>query len=240
MINQCKIQSFLTLIVMLAMLSTNASCQKTREKDDVLVTETEAAEIAETAVAERSAGVAQATTESTEMIASSSQVCGSTHDTTFQASKTMGAVSYNQQSQLHWSIQCTNLIPQTAQLTLTGNGNFTSNHWDGDNQASGTMTITGLQPQSTTYNASGTYTRTGNLTGDLRNSNPTFNCVTTVTLANLTISKSSQQITAGSGTVTVTASGAGGQSTTLTGTLTFNGDGTATVVINGHTRTFTL
>ncbi len=85
---------------------------------------------------------------------------------------------------------------------------------------------------------SDSYTLIGQATGNLRQTDPTLNCVTTRTLTNLMVNKSTYVITGGTATAQVTVTNGSGSTKTVSGNLTFNGDGTVTVVINGRSHTF--
>lgn len=228
-------------LALLAVLFVLSACRKDGEVVAELLTASEAAEITESAVSERTAGATLPTIDMTELLASIPQTCNTPGDTTIQKSNAFGAASYSCTFNLSWLLHCNNAgIPQSADVDVSGNGTFASAHWSGADQTTGELTITGIAPSATDYVVSGAYSLTGNLTGNLRRTDPTLDVQTTVTLANLTVRKSDYQITDGDGTVSVTASNGQGQSQTLTGTLVFNGDGTVTVTVNGHTHTFPI
>lgn len=218
-----------------------SSCRKNAEEIAALLEDSEAAEILESNVAERSAGATMPTIDMSQIIESYLQNCGIPGDTTLQRSRTTGAVTYNYTFNLGWVLHCSSLnVPQSADITIGGNGSFNTQRWAGADAASGTLTLTGLNPQATAYLFNGAYTLEGDLTGSLRKSNPTLHCTTTLNLTDLSIRKSDNQISGGTGTAVITATNGKGQSETLNGTLVFNGDGTVTVTVNGHVHTFPI
>lgn len=233
---------FLSVFVFFASaLAFLSSCRKSTEEIAALISESEAAEIVETAVADRTAGLTMPTVDMAQIIDNSLENCGVPGDTTLQKSNSGANAAYNYTFGLEWLIHCNDLgIPQDANVEVNGNGSFSTNRWSGNDLATGALTFTGLNPQATAYIVNGSYTLTGDLTGDLRRIDPTFNCTTTITLTDLSISKSTYNITGGAGTVQVTGANGQGNTRTLDGTLTFNGDGTVTVVVNGHSHTFQL
>lgn len=236
--NTSKNHLFLLFAFAMAVCSVLSSCKKDPEEVIELLSETEAAEIAENALSDRTAGAEMPTVDVAKLIESSLGSCGVPGDTSFQKSKA-GPVSYNYTFDLGWVVNCNGLnIPQNASVTLKGNGSFGTARWDGATQGSGTLTFTGLGLSDPNYIANGTYTAKGDLTGDFRNTDPTLNCTAEIALSGLTISKTTYKVTGGTGTIKITASNAKGQSKTLNGTLVFNADGTATVTINGHSHTF--
>jgi hypothetical protein len=214
------------------------SCKKDPEEIAALLSETEASEIAETAISDRTAGATMPTVDVAKLVESSLGNCGVPGDTSFQKSKS-GTVSYNYKYDLGWVVNCNNLnIPQNATVTIKGNGNFGTARWDGATQGDGNLTFTGLGLSDPNYIANGSYTISGDVTGDFRKVDPTLTCKTEVTLTGLTISKSTYKITGGTGTLKITATDGKGRTETVNGTLVFNADGTVTVTINGHSHTF--
>jgi len=215
------------------------SCKKDPEDIQALISDAESAEIVETAVAERSAGVTVSTEDMAEMLASLS--CGQPGDTSLQHSGSVGPASYSGTFDLGWLVTCSNLgVPQSAAFSLDGATSFTATRWAGSGTGTGDLTATGLNPAATAYIFDGAYTSSRNLTGNLRVVDPTISTTTQITLTALTIRKSDKVITGGTGTVVITATNAQGSSRTLNGTLVFNGDGTATVTVNGYSHTFDI
>ena len=239
--NNRKNLLLLNLALLTAALTFFVSCKKSGEEVAELLSESEAAEIAETAISDRSAGMVMPTIDATQIIENQLDNCNVPGDTSFQKSNSNAYATYNYSFGLEWLLTCNNLgIPQSATVEMSGNGTFSTARWEGSDTATGNLTLTGFSPQAPTYLVNGSYTLTGDLTGDLRRVDPTFDCTTDITLTNLSISKTTYDITGGTGTVTVTATNGQGNTRTLEGTLVFNGDGTATVTINGHTHTFPL
>jgi hypothetical protein len=239
--NNRKIQVILPVILFVSALAFFASCRKSADDIAELISESEAAEIVETAVSDRTAGTTMPIEEAAKILESQLGNCNVPGDTSFQKSNSGTYATYNYTFGLGWLVTCNNLgIPQSASVDVSGNGSFSTARWSGRDSTDGILTFTGLSPQETAYLVNGSYTLVGDLTGDFRHVDPTFDCTTVITLTNLSISKSTYDITGGSGTVTVTATNGMGNTRTLNGTLTFNGDGTATVVVNGHSHTFPL
>lgn len=239
--NDRKNQTLFAFALLFATFVLPVSCRKSAEEIAALISESEAAEIVETAVSDRTAGMTMPTVDVAQIISNSLNSCGIPGDTTLQKSNNGALGSYNYTFGLEWLVTCTPLgVPQSATAEVNGNGTFSSGHWAGNDQTTGTLTFSGLSPQETAYLVEGSYTLEGDITGDLRRVDPTFNCTTTISLSGLSISKTTYDITGGSGTVQVTGTNGQGNTRTLNGTLTFNGNGTVTVVVNGHTHTFPI
>lgn len=230
-------QIFLLLLV----TSFFPACKKDNENPAELLTEAEAAELVEAAASERTAGLGQTTSIMTGILANPGDFCGQTNDTSFQRSQSIGPVTYFAGYDIQWTVNCNNLnVPQNAQVDLTEVRNFSSTRWDGAGAGSGDLTVSGLNPSSTACTFNGAYATNGQLTGSIRQSHPTFSCITQFDLANLAVRKSDGAITSGSAVVSITATASNGTTQTLSGTLVFNGDGTATVTIQGYSYTFGL
>lgn len=239
--NNRKTQTLAILALFAVPFALITSCRKSAEEIAALVSESEASEIVENAVADRTAGMAMPTVDMARIIDAYLNNCGVPGDTTIQKSNNGALASYNYTFGLGWLITCNGLgIPQSAAVDITGNGTFSTAHWAGNDQATGNLGFTGLSPQEPAYLVNGTYTLQGDVTGDLRRVDPTFNCTTTISLNGLGISKSSYEITGGTGTVQVTGTNGQGNTSTLNGTLAFNGDGTVTVTVNGHSHNFPI
>lgn len=231
------------MLLTLALLTTTIllACRKNAEEVVDMLSNAEAAEIVENAVASRSAGAAMPAEEMAKMLESDLGDCGIPGDTSFQRSSTAGPVAYNYLFNLNWLINCNNVgIPQDAQVGVAGNGTFNTQRWSGNDVTTGSLHFAGLNPQATAYTVNGSYALDGGLTGNLRNLDPTLDVEITVDLTDLTIRKSDRFITGGTGTVVIVATNARGRTETVNGTLVFNGDGTATVMINGFSYSFPL
>ncbi len=226
-------------LLFFAALATLTSCRKDPEEIAELLTNSEATEIIEDAVANRTAGLTAPTIDAAAIIDTYLSSCGVPGDTSINKVKTSGVATYDYTFNMDWLVTCSNLgVPQSANVGIQGNGDYTSPHWVGNEATIGNLSFTGLSPQEASYVANGSYELRGNLTGSLRKLSPSFNCVVALDLTNLILDKSTYKITGGSGVATVTASTANGQTKTLAGTLVFNGNGSATVEVNGYEHTF--
>jgi hypothetical protein len=215
------------------------ACRKNAEEVIELLSDSEAAEIIETAVSDRSAGFTLPTVDMAQIVETYLQNCGTPGDTTLTKSASSPAASYSMNCQLNWLVNCSALgVPQDATLDLNGNGNFSTTRWNGTGQSTGNLVMGGLAPGATNYTLNGTYSLNGTITGNLRRIDPSFNCQVVMTLSALTLDKTTYQINGGNGTAVITAQTANGTPQTINATLVFNTNGTVTVTVNGHTHTF--
>ncbi len=165
--------------------------------------------------------------------------CGVAGDTAYVLTRNIGAATYNRNFSMTWLVNCSPLnIPLDATFKVNGGGTFTGVNWTGETTCAGDLAFTGLGSQATDYIASGSYQYAGTLTGSLRRSDPSVTCDATLSLTNLNINKTSQQITGGTGTATVKATAASGETITVIASIVFNGNGSVTVNVNGRERTF--
>ncbi|MFN0037175.1 MAG: hypothetical protein ACKVUS_19125 [Saprospiraceae bacterium] len=226
-------------LLFFAALAALTSCRKDPHEVIELLSNSEATEIIEDAVASRTAGFTAPTVDAAALVETYLNSCGTPGDTSINKTKSSGVATYDYTFGMDWLVTCSNLgVPQSANVGIAGNGDFASPHWTGTEATIGDLTFTGLSPQEAAYTVNGSYDLAGNLTGSLRNVSPSFDCTVALELTNLTMDKSTYKITGGGGTATVTASTANGQTKTLNGTLVFNGNGSATVTVNGHEHTF--
>lgn len=229
----------IALFVLIAGSLSLTSCRKDAEDIQAILSNSEAAEVMEIMITERTAGMTTPTIDMAALIESVDITCGVTGDTAYTLTKSVGATTYSRNFNISWLVTCNNAnIPQSVDFDVDGSGTFTGLNWTGSTTSTGEMAFTGLGVQATDYNASGSYQYTGTFTGDLRRTDPSVNCVADLTLTNLVINKSTQQITGGTGTAKLTATSASGQTATFNVTIVFNGNGSVTVEVNGHSRTF--
>lgn len=234
-------QNQMFLIALFAMAFVWLSCQKSADEIADLLSSTEAAEIVESAVSERSGGSTMPTVDMAKLLETYLNNCGVPGDTSLSRTKTAGPVTYTYNFDLGWLVTCNNLnIPQSAAVTVAGNGSFSVAHWSGQDATTGNLTFTGLQPSATAYIVNGTYNLDGDITGNLRKTDPSLECTTAMTLKDLNIRKSDYVVTGGTGTAVITASNGKGRTATINASFVFNGDGTVTVTVNGYTYTFPL
>jgi hypothetical protein len=237
-LSDMKINSIFLLFFAFISLITFTNCTKSAEEIKSLVTNSEAAEIIETAVSDRSGGTTISTTEITRIIESFLDDCGIPGDTTLQKSKT-GAVSFQYTATLDWLVNCNALkVPLNATVNINGNSTFSVTRWSGSEVGRGTLTLTGLAPSQPDYIINGTYKISGEATGKLRKSDPTLSTVIDLGLKDVTVNKKTSTITGGDGSAKITLTSPSGDTQTINATLAFNVDGTVTITVNGHTHTF--
>ena len=165
--------------------------------------------------------------------------CGVAFDTAVSYNYT-GSISASYNSQWSYLMSCTGPIPQSLSLTGSYTGNFATPRLQSNNSGSRTWVLTGLDLLTTTpYVFNGSFSRTGSHTSLVRN-RYTYTVNMNISVTNLTVSKTTYQITGGTGTVAVTGQVSNGNNYTFNGDIVFNGNNTATLTINGSTYTINL
>jgi hypothetical protein len=167
--------------------------------------------------------------------------CGQTKDTSFVKSATSpdGKYSYTHTRKWTVTLNCDDQQkPVSLVWTGTHNGSFDAPRMSGSGTGTRNWTLTGFGPDlSQPLLLNGTISRNGTRTSKVRNK-LTFETSVNHTYTDVTIDKTSDRITGGSGTVTAVINVSNGTTKTYNGTVVFNGDGTATLTING--RVFTI
>jgi hypothetical protein len=228
--------SFLTVVTLIG----TTSCRRADEIRQLL-SESEAAEIIETMIAERSGGVTNPIEVALISINAYRNNCGELGDTTFSRAKTTGLYTYDAAFTTSWKINCNSQgFPTDASSATSTNSNFTTPNWEGQETSSGNMAVTGLNSSASSYVANGSWNASSELTGDLRNVDPTITCTTVLKLDNVSYKKGTYSIEGGTGTAVITAKNGRGDEKILEAAITFNGNNTFTVKVNSFTYTFDL
>lgn len=137
-----------------------------------------------------------------------------------------------------WDVSCNLLgIPQTLVFSSTRNGSYTGTRLQYTGTGNTDLSVGGLELAATAFTLNGSHTFTGTHTWVLRSRSvsTTFNS----TMSAVTIDKTTQEITGGTGTFTLTAVGTD-NTVSYDGTIVFLGGGSATVTINGTAYTISI
>ncbi len=227
------------LLALFSAITFFSACKKDPEEVIELLTNSEAAEIIEDAISNRTAGITLPAIDAAQIIEMYLNSCNVPGDTTLHKDKAGGVATYDYTFNLDWLLTCSNLnVPQSAKVDIAANGSFTSPHWTGTEATAGNLIYTGLNTQEPAYLINGSYDLNGNVTGSLRNVSPALTCVVKLNLTNLSLNKSTLKIETGSGTAKVIATSANGETKTLNGSFTFTGNNSVEVVVNGYTHSF--
>ena len=210
-------------------------------KDDdeatVPIDNEEAAEMIATSLSSESGGltvaVADAASNTTENGGGRKATCGYTESMDASRSNPTGSsVIYNYTFHYDYALNCTNALPTEMVVNLTYSGSLDAPRISTQNSGTGNLSVKALDYTYENYSITGSYDRTGSFVSKVRDKN-TSNSTLDFTLTDVTVDKSTRQITGGTATVTITGSVTGKGTFTFTGSLVFEGDQSATLDLNG-------
>lgn len=221
-----------------------ASCKDNEDTTDAVTTD-DAAEIVTGTVSSDSYGLvstiddASTTAESKGVYTETPTIsCGQTYENNFSQAQVTNYYSYNYNINDSYLLQCSTLgIPQTFTYTHNMTGTYSTARLGSNDSANSNLVISGISPQSQNITVNGSYDRNGTQTFKTHSKN--MESTVNMTLANLSVNKSTQTIISGTGTVSIEAK-SDNKKYTFTGSITFNGNETATLIINGISYTINL
>lgn len=254
----------LTLIVPVLLFMV-VSCKKSSNTNSTnqSVTSDEAADMAASAVASNSFGLASIadnvgvnaqtlTSVGTGSQAANSigtnvvrQACGTTLSDSISNSGSSSSVTFNYFFKFVRTLNCNaSSQPDNLVNTITFKGSFDGPRLTSADAGSSSITIAGLTANATNFVINGTYNRKGSFTSKVGNK-ATGSSVVDIKVTNLTLSKPARAILSGNATITVSGT-AGANTFSYSGTIVFNGNnqatltvGTTVYVINLLTGTYT-
>jgi hypothetical protein len=224
-----KIQAIMVLSLFLAAVS----CKKTADPGATTgVTTDQVAAISAGSLSLASDGLATNSNDISSDALSNDQGCGTTVSDSTTKSGTSNNVNYNYWSKYTKTLTCNQSNEHdNIVYVLSLNGSYQGPNVSSTDTATSTFKIAGFTSFAQSFVINGEYKRTGKFTsnvGDKVSGTSSIDIVVT----NLTVSKTTKNITGGTATITIAITTTKGTSN-FNGPLTFNGDGTATLVING-------
>ena len=224
---------------MLLIVTSFSSCRK--EEEEAPITTDDAADVVTYAMQKSSGGYASESEEAAAYMTDAdlqtttpTLQCGIPFDSTVTLNYSTSNVTASYTLSWDLLLSCNNQnVPQSLSFNSPYSGSYSGPLMSSSNTGNLTWTVTGLgSGSSTPYSFSGTFTRNGSHTSNVRNKT-TFSSDLQVTVTAVTIDKVTQHITGGTGTVSLNCQTSTGKSYTFTGTIVFNSNGTATLTING-------
>jgi hypothetical protein len=236
-------KSTIMLLLVLGMFS----CKKDNSATTALTSD-QAADMASSALASNSGGVASMSDDISANAASVTsvggktinavgtssvtQACGTTLSDSATYAGTTSAVTFNYFAKYTHTLNCnTDEQPDNIVNTLTYNGTFSGPRISTTATGTANATISGLTVSANSFVINGEYKRVGSFVSKVGNL-ATGNSNIDIVITNLTLAKPARTISSGTGTFSV--SGVAGKITyNFSGNITFNGDGTATLAVTG-------
>ena len=210
-----------------------ASCSQDDEPTEEVVTEVESAEDIGATLADDLVPVVEDANDLSVKASSDGRTyevkaCGVDYDTTF--SRSYSGVYVTSQATFTYAYQlvCNGAIPSTLNLEAASSGTRTTERLTSQGSITSELIVTGVQPSSTSFVVNGELSRTGSVTGE----NKSFNSTSQLTITDLTLTKSTQQIASGTATVTYAGSTSAGNSVSRTASVTFLGGNEAELTLN--------
>lgn len=237
-----KLNLFLTVACILLI----TSCS---EDDSTAVIDTEeVADLVGSSLASSSSGVTAVASDATSAAESGVEnaggrirTCGVEETASYVRTNPGGSsITYNYSLAYSYLLSCTTSnIPQSFSATLNYSGAFESTRVKSDNTGTADLTVGTLEDSFTTFEINGKFVRTGTFESKVRNLTKSTSTIE-FTLSELTVSKSSQQITGGTATATITGSVSGKGNFSKTATVTFLGNLQGEITIDGTTYSVNL
>ena len=220
------------LIVAGIMLNTT-SCKKNSAKTNntaaVTVTEADAAQFTTDAVSPSSGGMANQLSGATSLYATTALSCGVHKDSVISITSQSGAIpSYQYTFNWDFMLNCNGQVPTNITFNYTGKGGYNGLHMSASDTSNAQFVLTGA---SSSYLLTANYTRTGTVTSKIAKQY-TFRSILNIQSSNISIDKTTHEISAGTATAIFVATSTSGKKSTFTGTITFLGNKKATLVIN--------
>ncbi len=218
------------VIVALLLIGSAISCKK--ETTDDSLTEADAVELATNAVIPTSGGLALQVSSSLNVYKTTTLSCGVAKDSTITKSSAIGAtLAYNYSLKWNYLLTCSGLVPSQLALDFTGSSSYDGLRMSSKDNSTGDFVLTGLPVSTNSYLLAVNYSRTGTQTSKIKRSY-SFESTVNIKSTNISIDKSTLQVSSGTATVSITASSTSGKSISFDGTLTFLGGNKATLVLS--------
>ena len=244
-----KIRNLLLVgIITLSGMLIFTSCNKDDEPvaDDLSATETEAAEMVASSLADGTSGTASdietAAALANEAVGYESNLksattngkslsCGESADTTMVTAGT-GVITYNNTKTYNYMLECDTLgNPVMLDMSFTYDGEFDAPRLASTHSVSGNFEITQIEYTSDMYLINGTWQRSGGFESKIRNQ-ASRQATIQFELVNVAVEKEPKEID--NGTIHFSISGSSGRgSFSYEGTITFTGNREATIEISG-------
>jgi len=217
-----------------------SACKKNKEP---VISNDEAADVVETTVSTKDAGVSDDYTEMSKIVVEDYALyqsnCSYTDDTSYSVTQNTGVRTYDMDMTLSWTVDCTGGQANSVIFDYNKTGTYNGPRLTRTGKSSGQLTFTNIAPTETYLIANGTLTANGTSDFSVQGTDKSLSTVTTFTLSNLHVDKTTYEITEGTATVNLEATGED-DSLTLTGSVTFLGSGQATITINGTSYTIDI
>lgn len=202
------------------------------------LTEEEAVELIEASLQTRTGGLHQVATMYSENITAAislNELCNTLQEDTFPYTYEGNLITADRLINLSYNVSCNFFnIPQTAEITATSSGTFTTQRIASNDTSQTSLSVSGLQLLSNTLLFNGNHTREGTSQITINQNTRNINSIFDIEITNLTIDKQTLEIISGNALVTLTGTTNQGNPFSFEGAIVFNDNQTITLIINGN------
>ncbi|MCB0677031.1 MAG: hypothetical protein KDC30_10105 [Saprospiraceae bacterium] len=229
------------LALLLAASITLTSCQQEEAEPVAALSDEEALDLVEGALANTTQGLTQEALDAAYVAEpyvekGGGDPCGMTFDSTVVRSLNKPNITANYTSSWGWTVLCTPQgIPNAVDYVRQTTGSYETTRLLSQDSAEGEWNVGNLLIGQTIL-VNGAYSRSGTQTSKVFNQQ-TYSSEFSVDVTDLGIDKSTYEISGGTGDFTLSGENGDGQSFSISGTITFLGNQSAAVTINGQTHT---
>lgn len=225
-----------TKLFALALLAFFA-CNDDNNDESPAVANDEAAEMIATSVSSSSGGLTMVMDDAAITTEANSggrmQACGYTESKDITRTSPEGAtVIYAYDFHYDYALTCSNALPTNMTVNMNYSGLLDAPRLFTENEGIADLVVETLDATYTHFTLNGSYNRSGSFVSKVRNKN-TSSSVITFTLSDVTLDKTTREITAGSASITITGTVTGKGDFSFNGTIVFKGDKQAELEVNG-------
>lgn len=229
----------------IAMMTIFAGCNN--DDDDAFVSTDDAAEMVAASLSENSSGLTVVVSESAdgsniavENSGGRVAACGYSLSEEFtRTSPTGSEITYNYNFGYDYVLTCDQDAPLSIAVNITFDGEFDGTRLATSHSGTGDFNYTALDEAMTSFVLNGTYSQSGTFQSKVGNKNSGSSSIV-ITLDQINVDKSNQQIVSGSASVLITGNVTGKAAFNYTATVTFTGNKTGTLTINDSTYAINL
>ncbi|MEO7992733.1 MAG: hypothetical protein ABI663_24490 [Chryseolinea sp.] len=235
----------ITLFSLAASMVFFAAC-KNNDNDAAFVSEQDAAEMIAASLSENSSGltaVVEVSADGSNTAVDNSggrvAVCGYTYNESFNRTSPVGSSTYNYDFSYGYVLTCSADAPLTLAVNVTFDGEFDGLRLSSNHSGAGNFEFAALDKDVTAFIVNGTYSQAGTFQSKIGNKNAGSSS-TTITLSDVMVDKTNQQITSGAAAVSITGNVTGKTAFSFAATVTLTGNKTGTIEINNNTYAVNL
>lgn len=217
-------------------LLTSFACNDDNEESPAVAND-EAAEMIATSVSSSSGGLTLVIDDAAVTTAENSggrvAACGYTESIDATRTNPVGSsIVYDYTFHYNYALICDNALPTEMEVNVEYSGYLDAPRMATENSGTGNLSVKTLDATFTQFTIGGSYNRTGSFESKIRNQNTSTSTIT-FTLADITLDKTTREITGGTASVVITGTVTGKGDFSYTGSISFKGNLQAELDVNG-------